>query len=192
MMGRIKHKFPARTEWRRAERVAESGRRHGLLRNQEGLTLIEILMAIGVLGVGLLGLTAALFGAVASSEYSKAQSAALQDAKGVLEQLRNLDPSGGVGVANTLLDVANNINLGAQQPGGAITIPNGNQANLPNEFCMVDVISPPGGGGPQAVGVLAGALATPSVNPYEIVVTIFWTQGMRPVSVTVRTAGNIL
>lgn len=161
-----------------------------------GLTLLEVLVATGVFVVGLTALVAALLGAMAGSAYSKAQSTAIQDAKGVLEQLLLQQQEGTPATPNTLLGIVNNINAGQQTPGGtpALTIPVGNLANLPNEVIRVDVLTPPNIGAVLGPGgaVLPAALPTATRDEYEIVVTVSWTQGARPVSVSVRTVRNIL
>lgn len=172
-------------------------RRRGRARAQAGFTLVEVLLAIAVLGISLAGLAAALMGAIASTEFSKAQTVALQDAKRMLEQLSMLppqgeDPDAGPGTPGALLAVAWNINQGSTNPGANVSVPMNAFANLPGEVVTVDVLAPPNTGGPTATGVLVDQLPTANFDAYEIIVTVSWFQGNRPVSVTVRNVYNIL
>lgn len=169
----------------------------GLPRDARGLTLIETVLALGVLSIGLLGMLAALMGSLASAGFTEARTVALQDAQGVLESLTLLPEAGGPGApVGCLLDVATNINAGILNPAapwGTIAVPAGAQANLLNETVRVDVFTPPNIGNPLGVvPVVPAALPTANYDEYEILVTVTWLQGQRQTSVTARTVRNIL
>lgn len=166
---------------------------------QRGMTLIEVLIAVGMLTVGMTGLMASLLGAMSSASYSRAQSIALHDAKGLLEALLLLPATGTPATAETLLAVATNVNGGAQNPSAVITLPIGAQERLPSQAFTVNVLTPsPGGPAPYignqvlAVPQVAAALPTATLEEYEIVVTVNWLQGQRAVSMQVRTVRNML
>ncbi len=161
-------------------------------RRSRGMTLLEVMVAMGVLAVGMAGLAASLMGAMTSAAYSKSQMIALQDAKALMEVLQELPQAGSPGDADTLLDVATNINLGNQNPGGAITLPIGAQANRPGETFRVSVIFPPGMGAPvPLVPVLPATIPNATRDEYEILVVVSWFEGRRFTSITVRTIRNL-
>ena len=159
-----------------------------------GMSLLEVMLAMSILTITMTGLIASLMGSHTSTAFSKAQTTALQDAKGVLEALTYLPQEGDAVTLDTLINVATSINLGNANPGGNIQLPIGAQASLTNEAVRVNIYLPVNFGIQPVWGaeVLPGALPTGTYEEYEIVVTVQWLQGQRTVSTTTRTVRNIL
>ena len=157
-----------------------------------GMTLVEVVVAMGVLAVGMTGLAASLMAAMASADLSKSRMIALQDGGALLEVLQQIEQRGAPGTVDTLLDVATNVNLGLQNPGGGITLPIGAQEHRTNQAFRVDVVLPPNRGQALAFApVVAAALPNATRDEYEIIVTVSWLQGARPSRLTIRTVRNI-
>ncbi len=119
--------------------ICAENRRAG---QQSGMSLIELMIAILVLAVGLVGILALISGAIASNARNKKDSSATMVAQTVMETILSRSANFPVSVANpapAVVDCAGNTYLidtdGAAAPGaGAATIANPPPAGIPAGF----------------------------------------------------------
>lgn len=150
------------------QRVCEHGRAA-----TAGLTLVEMVIAIGVLTVGLTGLVAAFLAAVVHRQFAESQTMAMNHARQVMERLVTADEG------NMLL-LWNDIQAGNN--GEALPT-----FTLPNEAYTVRFYDP--------INVVVGNELTTgqmqaSWRPILAEVTVTWTQGQRQVNVRLSTIVN--
>lgn len=153
-------------------RAPHAGRKRGPAR---GLTIIELVISMGVLGIGLMALTSSLLASVAHQQYAEAQTVATNHARDLLEQLEGVDETG-EGAAYGMIELWNDIVAGIA-PGAPQTL-----QNEVHQVLFYDPATP---------GTLLTQANMPGRwRPIVVEVIVNWTQGTRPVQIRLSTVVN--
>ena len=149
-------------------------------RGRGGFTLIEVLIALTILAIGLLGVALMQVTSISGNTFSREMSVATELGQDMLEKLRTLQYTS-TNTDNALLDIAGNHPNAADVAANLAPDVAGNAANIIDERGLWPVFAatfvPPTTAGPRLyTRIWTVTDDTPAANMKAIDVTVSWTE----------------